>query len=86
MASETGKSREEKPATPNAFLAVQVHSPDIHQRLVDVAGKILDYDDSLAWALEPVVKSHVTLLGQFVLTLILGREIPPYLMKRSPSS
>jgi hypothetical protein len=52
-------------ARPNVFLAIPVQNPDIHQRLLDVAGKILDYDDSLAEALEPVVKSHITLLGSF---------------------
>ncbi len=63
MSSENRSNGEDKLPPPNAFLAVQVQSPEIHRRLVDVAGKILDYDASLAWALEPVVKSHVTLLG-----------------------
>ena len=48
---------------PDPKHCLQVQSPDIHQRLVDVAGKILDYDENLAMAWEPVEKSHVTLLG-----------------------
>jgi hypothetical protein len=63
MSSENRSNGEDKLPPPNAFLAVPVQSPEIHRRLVDVAGKILDYDASLVWALEPVVKSHVTLLG-----------------------
>jgi hypothetical protein len=69
MAPKTSSNKKDTPPPPNAFLAVQVQSPDIHQRLVDVAGKILDYDASLAWALEPVVKSHITLLGLFLVFL-----------------
>jgi hypothetical protein len=68
MAPKTSSNKEDKLPPPNAFLAVQVQSPEIHQRLVDVAGKILDYDASLAWALEPVVKSHITLFGLFLPT------------------
>jgi hypothetical protein len=70
MAPKTSSNKEDKPPPPNAFLAVQVQSPEIHRRLVDVAGKILDYDASLAWALEPVVKSHITLLGLFLPTVL----------------
>ena len=50
---------------PNVFLALQVQSPVIHQRLIETAGKILDYDEKLAEALEAVEKSHITLLGLF---------------------
>ncbi len=56
MSSENRSNEEDKFPPPNAFLAVQAQSPEIHRRLVDVAGKILDYDASLVWALEPVVK------------------------------
>jgi hypothetical protein len=61
--SQMEKNTKEVPVQPNAFLALQVQSPDIHQRLIDVAGKILDYDEGLAGALEPVEKAHITLLG-----------------------
>jgi hypothetical protein len=77
MAPQTSSNKEDKPPPPNAFLAVQVQSPEIHQRLVDVAGKILDYDASLAWALEPVVKSHITLLGLFLPTVLRVRDVYP---------
>jgi hypothetical protein len=75
MSSEKRSKGEDKLPPPNAFLAVQVQSPEIHRRLVDVAGKILDYDASLAWALEPVVKSHITLLGLFLPTVLRIRDV-----------
>jgi hypothetical protein len=63
---KNNNNTKEASVQPNAFLAIQVQSPDIHQRLVDVAGQILDYDEGLAGALEPVEKSHITLLGSSV--------------------
>lgn len=61
-ATNRRRGRAAREFQPNAFLALQVKSPDIHKNLVEVAGKILDYDERLAEAVESVAKAHITLL------------------------